>query len=151
MGNYRDVAPDSTAVERLRQLAGRWRLLVVAEDWCSDSVNTLPYVARLADAGSLPRDPDHWPWLGAGRAVMESHPTPDGQATTPTMIVLDEDGREAGCFIERPAALRRGSRKAAAETRRSGIARTAAVPRWPPARPTGSRVSAGGSRDGLAW
>ncbi|MGE0439576.1 MAG: thioredoxin family protein [Gemmatimonadales bacterium] len=104
VGNYRDGEADSAAVQRVRQLAGRWRLLVVAEDWCSDSVNTLPYVARLAEAGSALEI--RIIGSAVGRAVMASHPTPDGRAATPTMIVIDEEGREAGCFVERPAALR---------------------------------------------
>ena len=37
---------------------------------------------------------------------MDSHKTPDGRGATPTMLLLDEDWNEAGCFIERPPTLR---------------------------------------------
>ena len=49
-------------VERLRSLPARRYLLVLTEDWCGDAVNTLPPVARLAEAVPqlelriLPRD-----------------------------------------------------------------------------------------------
>lgn len=86
-----------------RRVSGRWRLLVIAVDSCSDSVNTIPYLARLvADVPELemrivsPR---------AGRALMAARPTPDGRPATPTVILLDEAGAEAGCWIERPRAL----------------------------------------------
>ena len=36
-------------VERVRALGQRWHLLVLAEDWCGDAVNTLPVLAKLAD------------------------------------------------------------------------------------------------------
>ena len=35
--------------EKLRALRAKRHLLIVAEDWCSDSVNTVPYIARLID------------------------------------------------------------------------------------------------------
>jgi len=95
------VPPDVLA--QARALPGAWRLLVVAVDSCSDSVNTIPYLARLvAEVPSLemriitPRQ---------GRELMAGRRTPDGRAATPTVVILDADGREAGCWIERPAAL----------------------------------------------
>jgi hypothetical protein len=88
---------------QVRALPGTWRLLVVAVDSCSDSVNTIPYLARLVtDVAALemriitPRQ---------GRELMASRPTPDGRSATPTVVILDAEGREAGCWIERPAAL----------------------------------------------
>src|SRR5688500_621170 len=47
--NYNDAAVTADMVTRMRALPGRRRLLVVAEDWCGDSVNTIPYLARLID------------------------------------------------------------------------------------------------------
>lgn len=90
---------------RAGALEGTWRLLVVAEDWCGDSANTVPYLARLAaDVPGLELrivDSD------VGRDVMNRHPTPDGRAATPTVLVLAEDGSEAGCWVERPSELQR--------------------------------------------
>jgi hypothetical protein len=101
--NYSGAVVPDALVARARAVAGPWRLLVVAVDGCSDSVNTIPYVARLADlAGVEVRVIDD----AAGRAVMDSHKTPDGRGATPTVILLDGRFEERGCFIERPAALR---------------------------------------------
>jgi hypothetical protein len=36
---------------------------------------------------------------------MEGHRTPDGRASTPTVLLLDSEYEEAGCFIERPISL----------------------------------------------
>jgi hypothetical protein len=94
--------PDDLAA-RARGVAGAWRLLVVAVDACSDSVGTLPYLARLAEAVDTLDlrvvDPK------AGKAVMEARRSPDGRATTPTVVLLDAEGRERGCFVEQPAGV----------------------------------------------
>jgi hypothetical protein len=103
--HYNDAAVTADMVTRMRALPQRRRLLVVAEDWCGDSVNTVPYLARLVDAA-----PERLEMRlidsKAGRRVMEAHPTLDGRAATPTVVVLGEDGRVIGAFTERPAALR---------------------------------------------
>ncbi len=36
---------------------------------------------------------------------MESHRTPDGRPATPTVVLLNDEFEEAGCFVERPAVL----------------------------------------------
>ncbi len=103
---YAAAAVPAGLVTRLRALPERRRILVVAEDWCADSVNSIPYVARLVDAAparlSL-RVVD----AAAGAAVMDANQTPDGRAATPTVIVLGEDGRMIGAWVERPAAAQR--------------------------------------------
>ncbi len=104
-GNYeRGLVPDSL-LDRARALDGDWRLLVVAEDWCGDSANTIPYVARLVESvsGLAMRVIDS----EVGRQVMEDHPTSDGRAATPTVILLNAEFREAGCWVERPSTLQR--------------------------------------------
>lgn len=111
--NATQVAIPADAVARARTVPGRWRFLVVAVDACSDSVNTIPFLAQLvaASPGLELRiiTPD------AGRTVTRSRRTPDGRAATPTVIILADDGSEAGCWIERPAAL-----QAAAMAARAG-------------------------------
>lgn len=101
--HYDGARVDDAILGRARAVAGTWRLLVVAEDWCGDSANTIPYVAKLVDlAPNLDMrivDSD------AGRSIMESHRTPDGRAATPTVLLLNERFGEAGCWIERPAKL----------------------------------------------
>lgn len=96
------LAP-ADAVARARALPGRWRLLVIAIDTCSDSVNTIPFLAQLV--AQVPQLDMRVISPTQGRALMEARRTPDGRPATPTVIVLDANGAEAGCWIERPAAL----------------------------------------------
>jgi hypothetical protein len=95
---------DAALVARARAVPGTWRFLAVAIDSCSDSVSTIPYLARLVSmVESLDMrivDPT------SGWAIMESHVTADGRASTPTVLLLDDHFEEAGCFIERPPALK---------------------------------------------
>ena len=102
--NYERGRIDPAMVERVRALGGTWRLLAIAEAACSDSVNTIPFLALLVE-----RAPNlEMRIVGAdeGRPVMERHRTPDGRAATPTLVVLDSDFEEVGCWIERPYELR---------------------------------------------
>jgi hypothetical protein len=76
---------------------------VIAVDGCSDSVNTIPYLARLV--ALAPQLELRIVSPTAGRAVMEAHRTPDGRAATPTVIILDAQGNEVGAWVERPSVL----------------------------------------------
>jgi len=113
--NYADARVPDDALSRATATPGRWRLLVIAVDGCSDSVNTIPILGMLDSLVStidlriiLP---------DAGRALQEARRTPDGRAATPTVILIDERGNDAGCFIERPAELvRKGAEARAAGT-----------------------------------
>ena len=90
-------------LERARSVPGSWRLLVVAFDRCSDSVSTIPYLAALVErVGGLALrivSPDE------GRAVLAAYRTPDGRSATPTVVLLDDGGRPAGAWVERPREL----------------------------------------------
>ena len=102
-GNYaRGVAPDAL-VTRVRAAGAGWRLLVITVPGCSDSVNSIPYLASFVDRvpGLEMRLVDR----GVGLPVMETHRTPDGRPATPTVILLDAAFEERGCWIERPAPL----------------------------------------------
>jgi len=104
-GNYdKGAGIDPSLVHRARAVGGTWRFLVVAVDSCSDSVSTIPYLARLAESveGLDMRVIDST----VGRQIMEDHRTPDGRPSTPTVLLLDEEWKEVGCFIERPPTLR---------------------------------------------
>jgi hypothetical protein len=104
-GNYaRGEALDATLVARAVAVLGTWRLLVVSVDSCSDSVNTVPYIARLVE--QLPNVEMRVIGSEVGRAVMEAHRTPDGRAATPTVVLLDDQWQDRGCFVERPPVLR---------------------------------------------
>lgn len=99
----RDDAVPADVLATVANVRGPLRVLVVAIDSCSDSANTIPFVARLVarmpDVQLRVVKPD------AGQAVMEAHRTPDGRAATPTVVVLDAAGREVGCWVERPSVL----------------------------------------------
>jgi hypothetical protein len=103
--NTRAATLDPAVLARARAAGGEWRLLVVAEDWCGDSANTIPYVARLVD--SLPSVSLRIVNSTDGRWIMERYRTPDGRAATPTVVLLNPAGDPVGCFIERPAGLRK--------------------------------------------
>jgi len=103
LANHAKGPAPEDLVSRARLVPGRWRLLIVAEDACSDSANIVPYLAHLVNAveGLDMRIINS----ELGRGVMEDHRTPDGRAATPTIVVLDERYEEVGCFIERPREL----------------------------------------------
>lgn len=91
------------ALAAAQALPGRWRLLVIAVAGCSDSVNTVPYLALLT--AQVPQLELRIITPDAGAALTATRRTPDGRAATPTVILLNEAGEEVGCWIERPAAL----------------------------------------------
>ncbi|HEU4565900.1 MAG TPA: thioredoxin family protein, partial [Gemmatimonadaceae bacterium] len=89
--------------ERARRVKGRWHLLVVAESWCGDALNSVPYLARLTEVAPnidlrLLRKLD-------ASDLLLAHLT-DGRAATPLVLVLDESYAERGAWVEQPAALR---------------------------------------------
>ena len=95
----REVPPG--LVDRFRRAGNGLRLLVVTADWCGDSVHSVPYIAKLAArAGVELRVVD----FKTGKAIMDAHRTPDGRASTPTVILLRGD-QEVGVWVERPASL----------------------------------------------
>jgi len=95
----RDVPP--ALVERFRRAGEGLQLLVITADWCGDSVHSVPYIAQLAArAGVQLRVVD----FRTGKGVMEAHRTPDGRASTPTVVLLRGD-REVAAWVERPASL----------------------------------------------
>lgn len=101
---FADAAIDAAVLTEARTLPGRRRMLVVADDRCSDSAWTVPSVAKLAAAV-----PERLELRIIGRAegsrIQSKHLTPDGRLATPTIIVLDENSRYIGGWVERPAEL----------------------------------------------
>ncbi len=101
--NTARAEPPRELVDRLEHAARGLRVLVVAEDWCPDSANTVPYIARLASRAGVPlRIVDRTD----GKELMTRHPASDGRGVTPTVILL-RDGLEAGAWVERPVPLQR--------------------------------------------
>jgi hypothetical protein len=104
---WRDTARRAAVPEELlaraRELAAPRRLLVLVEDWCGDAINTVPYLAALAEAVPglelrvLRRD-ENLP-------LMDAHLSPTGGRAIPVVIVLDEHFQELGWWGSRPAEL----------------------------------------------
>jgi hypothetical protein len=99
MNAGREVPPG--LVDRFKRAGNGLRLLVITADWCTDSLHSVPYIAKLASgAGVELRVVD----FKTGRAIMAEHHTPDGRGSTPTVILLRGD-QEVAAWVERPAAL----------------------------------------------
>lgn len=102
-GNYERARVPDALLARAQAIPGQWRVLVMAEDWCGDSANTIPYLARLLE--QLDQVEMRVVNSEVGAAIGEAHQTPDGRSATPTVVVLDERGNDVGCWVERPTAL----------------------------------------------
>ncbi len=93
---------DEEARGRVRRARGSWRLLVLADDWCGDAVNSLPVIARLVDAHPaaelriVPRD--------AYPELRDRHLT-SGSRSIPIVVLLDDEGVPRGSWGPRPAEL----------------------------------------------
>jgi hypothetical protein len=102
--NYsRAAASADSAALAVSRLPGTWRLLVVAEPWCSDGANSLPFLAAIAE--KAPNVELRIVSRERGKGVLAAHRL-DGREAIPTVIVLDEAYEERGAWIEEPAALR---------------------------------------------
>lgn len=101
-GVTRGVTLPEWALERAREAAGEWKLLVLSEDWCGDASNTVPVIAALAEAAPnlemrvVKRDENP--------ELMDEYLT-DGSRSIPLAIVLDEEFRPVGRWGPRPAEL----------------------------------------------
>ncbi len=98
-----NATPHPDLVDRAEAVGGSWRILAIAVDACSDSVGTLPYVASLVDA--VPSLDFRIAHPDIGQPWMDAFPSPDGRATTPTILLLDEEYEIRGCWIEMPASV----------------------------------------------
>jgi len=101
-GVYDRAQAPEDLVEAARSIGGSWKLVALSEDWCGDAVNTLPAVARLAEAAGwdlrvLERDenPD----------LMDAHLTDGRSRSIPVVIVYDEAFREIGWWGPRPGEI----------------------------------------------
>lgn len=101
---FANAAIDAAALTEARALPAKRRILAVADDRCSDSAWAIPYIAKLAAAV-----PDKLELRvissREGRGLQRGHLTPDGRLATPTVLVLDENDRFIGAWVEHPSAL----------------------------------------------
>lgn len=103
-GIYRTARVPPEILEQLHTLGDPWRLLVLSEDWCGDASNTVPVVARLAEAAP-----------GVSMRVLQRDQVPllmdryltDGSRSIPIVILLDSDWEAVGHWGPRPAELQR--------------------------------------------
>jgi thioredoxin family protein len=108
-GMYRIARIPDWALAAARSTGTKHHLLVIAEDWCGDGTNTVPYLAKLADQSRsqevrvLRRD-EH-------PEVMDRYLTA-GTRAIPIVVVLDREFREVGHWGPRPEALQAWVREA---------------------------------------
>jgi hypothetical protein len=101
-GVYRTARVPEWAVEQAAALGVRFRLVVLAEDWCGDATNTVPVLARWAELAPnielriLRRDQHP--------AVMDRYLTGTARSI-PVVVVLTEDMDELGWWGPRPREL----------------------------------------------
>jgi hypothetical protein len=98
---YARASVPAELAERAQQLPAR-HLLVLAEDWCGDAVNTVPVLAKLAEA--VPELDLRILGRDANPDLMDPHLSAGAQAI-PVVMVLDEDFRELGWWGSRPDPL----------------------------------------------
>lgn len=101
---YARATISSDSIARAADIPAAWHLLVISEDWCGDSVNILPVIARLTECAPsvdmriIGRDnnPD----------LMSEHLTgPSGSRSVPVVILLDEEYVERAWWGPRPLPL----------------------------------------------
>jgi hypothetical protein len=78
------------------------RIIMIAEDWCMDTNNTAPFLARFAEA--LPGVELRILLRDANPDVMSRYLT-NGAKAIPVVIVMDEAFRELGHWGPRPSEL----------------------------------------------
>ncbi len=99
---YNRATVDDELISRVQALGGRWHLLVLNEDWCGDSVNILPYLAKLTDG--LENMEMRIVRRDENLDIMDAHLTGKSRSI-PVVILLDEDFRECGWWGPRPTEL----------------------------------------------
>ncbi len=99
---YKRAGISDDAMARTRRLRRHWHLLILSEDWCGDSVNVLPYLARLKE--TTPRIELRIIGRDANPDIMEAHVT-DASRAIPVVIVLDDTFKERGWWGPRPGPL----------------------------------------------
>ena len=101
---YKRVSIPIEISASVEALGGHWHLLVLSEDWCGDSVNIVPIVAKLAESVSnmdmriLARDEN--------LDIMDSHLTGTSRSI-PVIILLNQKFQDCGWWGPRPRELQK--------------------------------------------
>jgi hypothetical protein len=101
-GVYGKAAVPGWVVDEARRIGGDWKLLVISEDWCGDASNTVPVMARLAEA--VPGVEMRVVKRDENTELMDAYLT-GGSRSIPLAVVLDADLRPVGRWGPRPAEL----------------------------------------------
>ena len=90
------ITLDPSKLAQLKEKTPYW--MIIAEDWCYDSVGFLPMVVRLAEAAGV--DLRIWP-RDKNLELMDQYLT-HNKRKIPITIFFDQDLKEIGRWIERP-------------------------------------------------
>jgi hypothetical protein len=101
--NEKRVDLDEADLEAFRALPRPVRVVVLAEDWCGDVIANLPVLGRLAEES---RKLDVRVFLrDQNDDIMQRYLNKGQFKSIPVFVFFDEDFRELGHWIERPASV----------------------------------------------
>ena len=95
---------DLAAFEKLPR---PFKVMALAEDWCGDVVANLPILGRLAKGSAKLDVRVHLRDQEPGAQIMDQYLNQGKFKSIPTFVFLDDDFRELGVWIERPASVTR--------------------------------------------
>lgn len=100
---YENVPISPAALDTFKRLARPLDVLVIAEDWCGDVINNMPTLGKIAkQSGKLNL---HVFLRDQNLDIMNQYLNQGKFMSIPVFVFFDEDMREVGRFIERPAAV----------------------------------------------
>jgi len=99
---YKRATVPEDLLGRARQIQKPWHLLILSEDWCGDSINILPLVAKLTDA--VPSVDLRILGRDANPDLMNAHLTGKSRSI-PVIMLLDDNYVERGSWGPRPRPL----------------------------------------------
>jgi hypothetical protein len=101
--NEKRVDLDEADLEAFRALPRPVKVVVLAEDWCGDVIANLPVLGRLAEES---RKLDVRVFLrDQNDDIMQRYLNKGQFKSIPVFVFFDEDFRELGHWIERPASV----------------------------------------------
>lgn len=99
-GIYRHATAPEWAAELVN--GRKLHLLAITEDWCLDTSNTIPFLARVTE--SVPGVDLRLILRDANPGIMDRYLT-NGSRSIPVLIILDAEFREVGRWGPRPSEL----------------------------------------------
>jgi hypothetical protein len=101
---WREARARQDLVQQARHIPGRWRLLVITEVGCFDSMHTIPFLGRLVQ--QMPSLEMKIVDRAAGVTLLHAVGVPqESRVATPTVLLLDDRYRIRACWVEHPVAL----------------------------------------------